>query len=319
MTVVMKIDLVGPQRRGLALGLNEAAGYGGVALAAGAERLARRRVRGPRRARRRRRGRSPLVALPALRAVRARHRRPRRARAGEPSRRRRAAADVARGVRPTRRYRVPALRACSQAGLVNNLNDALAWGLVPALPRRPRRRRRRDRPRRRPLPGRLERRPDRHRPLVRQRRAQAADRRRHAPAGRRARAARASATATSHSPPARPSLLGVGTALVYPTLIAAISDAVSPVARAPVVGVYRFWRDMGYVARRPDRRRGRRRARLRRRDRASSPRSPPPPALWVLVDMPGERRPAAREVGVARAPDPAAASDARARATPARD
>jgi MFS family permease len=43
-------------------------------------------------------------------------------------------------------------------------------------------------------------------------------------------------------------LLGVGTALVYPTLIAAISDAVSPVARAPVVGVYRFWRDMGYVA-----------------------------------------------------------------------
>src|SRR5215213_3554010 len=34
MTVVMKIDLVGPRRRGLALGLNEAAGYGGVALAA---------------------------------------------------------------------------------------------------------------------------------------------------------------------------------------------------------------------------------------------------------------------------------------------
>ena len=34
MTVVMKIDLVGPKRRGLALGLNEAAGYGGVALAA---------------------------------------------------------------------------------------------------------------------------------------------------------------------------------------------------------------------------------------------------------------------------------------------
>jgi predicted MFS family arabinose efflux permease len=35
MTVVMKIDLVGPRRRGLALGLNEAAGYGGVAVAAG--------------------------------------------------------------------------------------------------------------------------------------------------------------------------------------------------------------------------------------------------------------------------------------------
>ena len=42
--------------------------------------------------------------------------------------------------------------------------------------------------------------------------------------------------------------LGVGTALVYPTLIAAISDAVTPVARPAAVGVYRFWRDMGYVA-----------------------------------------------------------------------
>jgi MFS family permease len=42
--------------------------------------------------------------------------------------------------------------------------------------------------------------------------------------------------------------LGAGTALVYPTLIAAVSDAVAPVARAPMVGVYRFWRDMGYVA-----------------------------------------------------------------------
>jgi len=36
MTVVMKIDLVGPKRRGLALGLSEAAGYGGVAVAAAA-------------------------------------------------------------------------------------------------------------------------------------------------------------------------------------------------------------------------------------------------------------------------------------------
>jgi MFS family permease len=43
-------------------------------------------------------------------------------------------------------------------------------------------------------------------------------------------------------------VLGVGTALVYPTLIAAVSDAVSPVSRASAVGVYRFWRDMGYVA-----------------------------------------------------------------------
>jgi MFS family permease len=42
-------------------------------------------------------------------------------------------------------------------------------------------------------------------------------------------------------------MLGAGTALVYPTLIAAISDHVAPIARAPTIGVYRFWRDMGYV------------------------------------------------------------------------
>ncbi len=41
--------------------------------------------------------------------------------------------------------------------------------------------------------------------------------------------------------------LGVGTALVYPTLIAAVSDGVQPVQRAQVVGVYRFWRDFGFV------------------------------------------------------------------------
>jgi predicted MFS family arabinose efflux permease len=43
-------------------------------------------------------------------------------------------------------------------------------------------------------------------------------------------------------------LLGAGTALVYPTLIAAVSDAVEPLDRAAAVGVYRFWRDFGFVA-----------------------------------------------------------------------
>ena len=45
MTVVMKIDLAGPARRGLALGLNEAAGYLGVAATAFAHRRARRQLR----------------------------------------------------------------------------------------------------------------------------------------------------------------------------------------------------------------------------------------------------------------------------------
>jgi rhodanese-related sulfurtransferase len=42
-------------------------------------------------------------------------------------------------------------------------------------------------------------------------------------------------------------LLGIGTALVYPTLIAAVSDVAEPVDRAQLVGVYRFWRDFGFV------------------------------------------------------------------------
>ena len=50
MTVIMKVDLVGPQRRGLALGLNEFAGYLSVALSAWAHRRYRERVRAPARA-----------------------------------------------------------------------------------------------------------------------------------------------------------------------------------------------------------------------------------------------------------------------------
>lgn len=43
-------------------------------------------------------------------------------------------------------------------------------------------------------------------------------------------------------------LLGVGTAMVYPTLLAAISDVADPSWRASAVGVYRLWRDLGYAA-----------------------------------------------------------------------
>jgi MFS family permease len=42
-------------------------------------------------------------------------------------------------------------------------------------------------------------------------------------------------------------LLGAGTAMVYPTLIAVVSDASEPVWRARALGVYRFWRDIGYA------------------------------------------------------------------------
>ena len=127
MTVVMKIDLVGPQRRGFALGLNEAAGYGGVALAAAASRLARRRASRPATCSSSPARRSRWSALVVSVAASCATPRPCRARAGRTTTRRArprcACLPDATGV--------PALRACSQAGLVNNLNDALAWGLVP--------------------------------------------------------------------------------------------------------------------------------------------------------------------------------------------
>jgi MFS family permease len=245
MTVVMKIDLVGPRRRGLALGLNEAAGYGGVALAAGLSGLLAAEFA----------ARDVIVVAGAAIAATAlllsllfvhdtsRHVALEQARHhaeadGSPPRLRAAFRQAS--------YRVPALRSCSQAGLVNNLNDGLAWGLVPLF-----------------LaahgvgvaeigliagvyPGvwsiaqiatgawsdEIGR-----KPLI--------------VAGMLVQAAALGLLALSGGTVAiaatAAALLGLGTALVYPTLIAAISDAVSPVARAPVVGVYRFWRDMGYA------------------------------------------------------------------------
>src|SRR2546429_1276463 len=244
MTVVMKIDLVGPRRRGLALGLNEAAGYGGVAIAAAtsgwlASTLAPRDV---------------LVVAAAVIAIaalalsvlfvrdtaghvaleQASHRDD----GGVAPRLRAAFADAT--------WRRPALRSCSQAGLVNNLNDALAWGLVPLF-----------------LAA--------HGGSVGEVGAVAgiypavwgcgqvftghwSDRVGRKPlivAGMLLQAAALTMLALSEGRFAVAAtaaiLLGVGTALVHPTLIAAISDAVAPIARAPTVGVYRFWRDMGYA------------------------------------------------------------------------
>jgi len=245
MTVVMKIDLVGPRRRGLALGLNEASGYGGVALAAGASGLLAAEFA----------GRDVLaiagaaVAALALAltvlfvrdtgahvAAEQAHLHPEGD--GRAPRLREAFAQAS--------YRVPALRSSSQAGLVNNLNDGLAWGLVPLF-------------------------------LAANGAGVAAigliaaiypaiwsiaqigaghwsdtvGRKPLIVAGMLTQAGALALLALSGgavpAAAAASALLGLGTALVYPTLIAAISDAVSPVARAPVVGVYRFWRDLGYA------------------------------------------------------------------------
>jgi MFS family permease len=246
MTVVMKIDLVGPRRRGLALGLNESAGYGGVALAAGlsgwlAGSFAARDV---------------LVIAGATIAVTAlllsvlfvrdtaAHV------ALEQARDHAQADDSAPGLRRAfedASYREPALRSCSQAGLVNNLNDALAWGLVPLYLAAHGASDRdvglvaalypgvwsvtqiatghwSDQVGRKPL-------------IVGGMLIQSA-----------ALVLLALGDGAIAPAAAAAVLLGFGTALVYPTLIAAMSDAVTPVARATVVGVYRFWRDSGYVA-----------------------------------------------------------------------
>ncbi|HEU5485143.1 MAG TPA: MFS transporter, partial [Microlunatus sp.] len=137
-TVIMKIDLVGPARRGLAMGLNEAAGYGAVALTALATGyLAATYGLRP----------EPFylgVAFAALGlglsglAVRE-TRDHARLEAGAHAARADGRHDHLHGGLTDRQvlaqtsFREPALSAASQAGLVNNLNDGLAWGLFPVL------------------------------------------------------------------------------------------------------------------------------------------------------------------------------------------
>jgi MFS family permease len=244
MTVLMKIDLVGPRRRGLALGLNESAGYVGLALAAFATgalatTVAPRTVVWA--------GGLLLVAAGSIASavlvrdtaahVTAEQRNHEPAR--HPTTLRRAL------VHGTLAH--PVLRACAQAGFVNNLNDALAWGLVPLylaadgatlaevglvaglypavwgggqL-----------------LTGWISDYAGRKPLIVSGMLVQAG-----------ALAVLAAGGGSLPTAVVASVLLGVGTALVYPTLIAAVSDAVQPVERAHSVGVYRFWRDAGFVA-----------------------------------------------------------------------
>ncbi|MFM7045913.1 MAG: MFS transporter, partial [Ilumatobacteraceae bacterium] len=128
-TVIMKIDLVGPARRGLAMGLNEAAGYGAVAATALATGwIAQEWGLRP----------EPFflgIAYVALGlglsvfAVRETHGHV----AHEAARHASAAAESLTTRQVIRRTSLGdrSLSSCSQAGLVNNLNDGLAWGLFP--------------------------------------------------------------------------------------------------------------------------------------------------------------------------------------------
>ena len=243
MTVVMKIDLAGPARRGLALGLNEAAGYLGVAVTAfatgalaasyaprtvvwvGAALIA---VTGL------------LISVFAVRETAAHVALEQQAHGEREPPHTLSSAFAHASVRD------PVLRACSQAGLVNNLNDALAWGLAPLY-----------------LAA--------HDASLREIAIVAATypvvwgagqlatgwlsdhigRKPLIVGGMLVQAAALGLLVVGNGAFApslgAAALLGAGTAMVYPTLIAAVSDASQPRDRARVVGVYRFWRDFGFV------------------------------------------------------------------------
>lgn len=241
-TVIMKIDLAGPERRGLAMGLNEFAGYLAVALSALATGYVAAQW-----------GLRPepfylgiayvLVGL-ALSAVLVRE--------THGHARHEARNHVARGDAPSQRqvfvrtsFSDRELSSVSQAGLVNNLNDGMAWGLFPlffagagmslqqigwlaAI-----------------YPavwgagqlgtGALSDRVGRKWLIAWGMWVQAAG------------IALVVLSSGFMGFAGGGVLLGAGTAMVYPTLLAAIGDVAHPAWRASSVGVYRLWRDLGYA------------------------------------------------------------------------
>ena len=238
-TVVMKIDLVGPRQRGLAMGLNEFAGYLAVAMAALAAGVLAHRFSARPEPFYLGVGFAVLGLVLSVLFVR--------------DTREHAVLEGRSGARMSKRaiftaatWKDPTLASVSQAGLVNNLNDGVAWGLFPLLfvmHGLPREQTAllvasypaawgtfqlftgawSDRIGRKPL-------------IVWGMVVQAA-------------ALVSIAVVNSfNSWLAGSLLLGAGTAMVYPALLAAIGDAAHPDWRSSAVGVYRLWRDSGYVA-----------------------------------------------------------------------
>lgn len=245
-TQIMKMDLVGPRRRGLVIGLNECAGYLAVAGAAlGAGYLAA--AYGPRPA-------PYLIALGAAvlgfgvtlagaRDTEAHVELERTLVAAGPSHATDLPSDRVR-FRHNRWARLP-LWAANQAGLVNNLKEGVAWGLLPiyfasqGLDLR--------------QIGWLTAMYPAVWGVVQLGTGPLSDR-----FGRRSlivgglllQALGLVGFASLHGFvqwAAAGVIMGVGTAAVYPTLIAQVGDLVDPESRASAVGRYRLWRDLGYV------------------------------------------------------------------------
>ena len=245
-TVMMKMDLVGPSRRGLAMGLNEAAGYLGVAgtaLATGY--IASTYGLRP----------GPFLLGAAFIAVglglsvltvRETHHHARAEAASHVAVHERAHAQLSnREVFTLTSFRDKSLSSVSQAGMVNNLNDGLAWGLFPVLFAAAGLTIERigilaavypavwgagqlvtgalsDRIGRKPL-------------IVGGMLVQAVA------------LGMVAFGAGFEAWLAAAVLLGAGTAMVYPTLLAAIGDVAHPEWRARSVGIYRLWRDGGFA------------------------------------------------------------------------
>lgn len=242
-TVIMKIDLAGPKNRGLAMGLNEFAGYFAVAVSALATGFIAAEF-----------GLRPqpfylgvgfvvLGTLLSLFAVKEtlQHVAHESKLAGT------AARDTLtqREVITRTSFTDPDLSSVSQAGLVNNLNDGMAWGLFPLVfaaanmslgeigtlaaiyPA---------------VWGLAQ--------LVTGAWSDRIGRKRLIVAGMWTQAVGIVAIALGSTFVLFATgavLLGLGTAMVYPTLLAAIGDVAHPSWRASSVGVYRLWRDMGYA------------------------------------------------------------------------
>ena len=248
-TVIMKVDLVGPDRRGLAMGLNEAAGYGALAATAMATGyLAAAYGLRP----------EPFylgigyaalgLGLSGIAVRETRHHADMEAASHSSGRTQHnhLHGDLTDWqVFTQTSLREPALSAASQAGLVNNLNDGLAWGLFPLLFAAS------GQPLGRigilvalypavwglgqPVTGAASDRIGR-KPLI--------------VTGMTIQAIALAVVAVGQTFQAwalAAVLLGAGTALVYPTLLAAVGDVAHPAWRARAIGVYRLWRDAGFA------------------------------------------------------------------------